>query len=48
MENARAVSGKLHALFAARRKNMAQIAHELATMRRGELFSYLGYASVFA
>jgi hypothetical protein len=48
MENARAVSGKLHALFAARRKNMAQIAHQLATMRRGELFSYLGYASVFA
>lgn len=48
LDRARSVSAELHSLFEARRQNLAAIAHSLAVLKREELFSLLGYASVFA
>lgn len=48
MERAKTVRVELHALFTARHQNLADIAHWLAVVKREQLFSYLGYASVYA
>ncbi len=47
MARAVAVNAQLRGLFKKRHQNLAEIAHQLAVVKREELYRYLNYTSVF-